>query len=295
MHRPHCLFLFFVFALAAGTIPSAAQDKVYQTGASEPASGTIVKVDDVNIHITLGQIGTTTIPRQRVERVEVPIPPPFNQALQAFEKNQFSEVAQALEPLYTKYKGLPQDWLEECAVRLGESYAELKEWGKAREVFNAIHKFYPQSRFKDEMAGVEAQIMLGLKQPDQARALLEPLIKNLEEEISKSKEGALGEDDAKTLGRAYLVMGQCLLSSNQPKEALEAFLRTILIFHADANAAANALYQSALVYEQTKNPAQAKGQLEVLLKEYPAAPVASEARKKLETLKVSNPSEGTTP
>ncbi len=267
--------------LMAVSLP--AQDCLYKRGADAPVQGKIEKVDDNLIYIRLGAAGTTTQPRAQIERVEIARPAEADQGLKAAEEGQAAAAIASLEPLYIHYRGLPQDWIEEISAHLGEAYVIAKDWTKAQALFAGFNKFYPQSHFRDLVLIGEAEALFAGKKMDEAQKCFEALLAEHEKEISVT------DDQGRALGQACLRLGQIYAAADRTEEALESLLKTTTIYYQNPRAVAEALYESALMFEKLKDPARARGQLEELLKEFPNSPFTEQARKKLETLKSSTP------
>ncbi len=263
----------------------SAEDKIFQRGSSDPTLCTILQVDDADVQISLGETGSSKIPRSKIERVEIVTPASAQGGMKAFQGENFKQAIQRLEPFYAKYRCLPQEWIEQVTARLGESYLAVKEWTKAQELFSTFRKFYPESLLKDVARGGEAKALMGLNKKEAAKKILEEMMRDLE------KETVISDDQSRALGRASVDLGRCYVAANQNDQALEAFLKTTTLYYMDSNAVAEALYESALVFEKLKNPAREKGQLESLLKDFPNISFAPDARKKLESIQSSNPEE----
>ena len=108
---------------------------------------------------------------------------------------------------------------------------------------------------------------------------------------AREKELAPPEAEARVLGRACLRIGQIYAAMKQPEKALDSLLRTTTIYWQDPAATAEALYESAGIYEALRNPVRARGQLEDLLREFSDSTLASKAREKLKSLPTSETAE----
>ena len=93
------------------------------------------------------------------------------------------------------------------------------------------------------------------------------------------------------LGHACLRIGQIYAAMKQPEKALDSLLRTTTIYWQDPAATAEALYESAGIYEALRNPVRARGQLEDLLRDFSDSTLASKAREKLKSLPTSETAE----
>ena len=252
----------------------SAEDKIYLKGSDAPSSGTISKVDDSAVYLELPG-GATTVQRANIERVEVVKPAALETGLRAFRDGKMEEAFKALEPIYTKYRGLPDPWIEAFSLQLGEFYLIAKDWDKAKNLFVEFQKFYSRSISYNLVISEQARALLGLKQTDAALKLLEGLADQYKKDIE------IGDEENRIAGKVFVNLGYAYLASQQNEQALEAFLKTTVLYYLDPDAVAEARYQSALLFEKMNNLSRAKGQLEELLKEHPRSIFTDEAKKKL--------------
>jgi outer membrane protein assembly factor BamD (BamD/ComL family) len=256
-----------------------AQDKVYKTTNSNATEGKITKVDDTQVFIQLGEMGGTAVKRTELKAVEIPKPAAYEQGLKAWKDGKNEEFIAAFEPIHNQYYGLPQAWIEDVSVKLGQAYLKSKLWAKAVDVFTKLEKFYPQSPAKDVAISGEGEAAYGMGDKAKASSILETLIKEREKNLFVSNEQSDG------LGKACVVLGRCYLDSNKLPQALETFLKVPVLYYVNPDAVAEAEYQAALIYEKMNNISRAKSQLEELLNDYPQSPFAAQAKKKIDSLK----------
>ena len=257
----------------------SAADKIFIKGNSTPNVGTITKVDDNAVFLNLEGVGGTSMQRANIERVEISKPADLVAGMKAASEGKFADAVNILEPHYTKYRGLPEAWIEETTARLGESYLATEKWAKAKDLFSAMRKYYPQSEFKDLVVSGQAQALYGMSKPEEAEKLLEPLVQE------RAKEESVSDEQNRALGKAYVTLGRCYAASKKNDQALNAFLSTTTIYYKDPVATSEAQYESALVFEKMENLSRARGQLEELLKLFPNMPIAADAKKKLDSMK----------
>ncbi len=255
-----------------------AEDKIYLKGSDTPSSGTISKVDDAAVYLELASGGATTLQRANIERVEIVKPAALEIGLRAFRDGKAEEGFTVLEPIYMKYRGLPDPWLEEFSLQLGDFYLAASDWNKAKSLFIEFQKFYPQSIWCNLAINGQARALLGLKQVDAALKLLEGLADKYQKDID------ISDEENRIGGKAFVTLGHCYLAAQKNEQALEAFLKATVLYYLDPDAVAEARYQSALLFEKMNNISRAQGQLEELLKEHPHSAFANEAKKKLNSL-----------
>lgn len=283
MKRAH--WLAAIPLLAAAGLPLAeAQDKIFRASGGDPLSGKIERVDDTKIYVTLSA-GSTTVERSQVARVEVPRPPTLDEAFGAMDKGRAADAVKTLDPLLQKYRGLAQDWIEEATARLGEAAVAAGDLAKARATFADFQRFYPKSRFTESIRAGEAEVLYADKKSDGALKAFEAIV------AAREKELAPPEAEARVLGHACLRIGQIYAAMKQPEKALDSLLRTTTIYWQDPAATAEALYESAGIYEALRNPVRARGQLEDLLRDFSDSTLASKAREKLKSLPTSETAE----
>ena len=283
MKRAH--WLAAIPLLAAAGLPLAeAQDKIFRASGGDPLSGKIERVDDTKIYVTLSA-GSTTVERSQVARVEVPRPPTLDEAFGAMDKGRAADAVKTLDPLLQKYRGLAQDWIEEATARLGEAAVASGDLAKARTTFADFQRFYPKSRFTESIRAGEAEVLYADKKSDGALKAFEAIV------AAREKELAPPEAEARVLGHACLRIGQIYAAMKQPEKALDSLLRTTTIYWQDPAATAEALYESAGIYEALRNPVRARGQLEDLLRDFSDSTLASKAREKLKSLPTSETAE----
>lgn len=285
MKRAPC-FTAIALLATVGFQTANAQDRVFRA-AGDPISGKIERVDDTKVYVTLGA-GSTTVDRAQVARVEVPRPAALDEAFAAMDKGKAADAIKGLDPAVQKYRGLPQDWIEEATARLGEAAVAAGDLAKARTTFADFQKFYPNSRFAGSIRAGEAEVLYADKKPEEALKRFEEIV------AAKEKDLAPPDAEARMLGRACLRIGQIYAAMKQPEKALDSLLKTTTIYWQDPAAFAEALYESAGAFEALRNLPRARGQLEdllELLRDSPESALASRAREKLKSLPASETAE----
>jgi tetratricopeptide (TPR) repeat protein len=118
---------------------------------------------------------------------------------------------------------------------LGRALSGEKKFAEALERFTAVTaspEATPEALRQKNLAQIGRAVCLAeTGQAEEAVVLLQDLI---------NKNDA---QDAVLFARAYNALGRCYLKLNKPKDALLALLHTDVLFYADADAHAEALYQ----------------------------------------------------
>lgn len=268
------LALLWVFI---GTL--VAEDKIFQKGDGDPLVGTIIKAGDTAVQFQLPN-GIVPIDRNRIDRVDIPQPAEVVQSIGQIEGGKISQGVAVLEPFYEKYKGLPQPWIEQMTVVLGESYLKMQLWAKARDLFVGVRKFYPQTEFKDLTVTGEAQALYGMGQSEQAMKMLNDLV------AQRSKEVWVEDEQNRAIGKGLVTLGRYYAASQNWQESLQAYLKVTTLYYMDSSAVADAQYGSALAFEKLNRMDRAIGQLEEFIKNFPTSSLSADAQKKLESLKL---------
>lgn len=229
LHR----LLFTFTALAAFTIPTnfifAADIVVLKNG--QRREGEIVGVSGNNVSMRVGP-AQSTIPLSDIASVEMPVPPAFASASQSMQQGNAARALVEIRPVIDKYRGLPLDWARQAFAIQGDALIQLNQLDEAQKVFEAFSAAYPEG---DPLASVSsARLDIARKDYSSAKAKVEPVLANASE-VLLAEPGKSAQ-----LGRAFLLLGQINEAAGDNNAALEAYLKTVTVFYADAAAVAEA-------------------------------------------------------
>jgi len=259
-----------------------ALDKILRTSSSNVLEGKITKVDDSQVYVQDGP-AQMAYKRSELQQVEIEKPAGYQEALKAYEEGKNEKAIATFEVIHNQYYGLPEPWLEDLSIKLGQAYLNVKMWGKAVDIYTKFKKFYPQSLSKDAAIAGEAHAAFGVNDKTKAITLLEGLISERGNQISVSPEQSEG------LARACLILGRCYLGASKTEQALETFLKVPVLYHMSSEGkspsavVAEAQYEAALIYEKMNNPTRAKSQFEEIISQFPDSPFAAEAKKRMDS------------
>jgi tetratricopeptide (TPR) repeat protein len=140
----------------------------------------------------------------------------------------------------------------------------LTKRGKNDEAIQALDKIIAGAP-KGSMRAIEAQLaraenLAALKKFKEAESAVKDVIKDTPPEKA----------DIQAL--AHNTLGDCYRAAGQPKNALLAYLQTVLLYDKDKEQHPRALYQSALLFRELKRDDRADEMMEELKQKYPQSP-----------------------
>jgi len=217
--------LCFTLSLAvAFPAASFADDTIIQKSGTKIV-GKIVGVSDGQVTITskASNGSPVTLPYMisDIKSVVMDPPPEFV----ATKGQPPAQVVAALAPLVKSYAGLPADWVLDAMGALADAYTTLNQDDQASAIYAQINQLYPNSPYTNLAVAGQAKVLLAQGHPDQALAMLQPVIDAANKTVSPSK------DDARAYASAFLVYGQVLEAQNKAPEALEAYLTVKTMFY----------------------------------------------------------------
>lgn len=234
--------LLAVVLLGLALTPLAAQDgphRVIQTN-GQASVGTIQSVanGNANIKVSAGVIG---IPLRNIARVEMPPPAEVDAAQKAYLEGNAAQALQMITPVVQRFQGLPILWSRNAVQLQAEAALATGQIDQAKQGFEILEKVYGDK----EAASIGlARVAIEEGRLDEARKTLDPLVKNaLEDAEPDSIKGV-------RYGQAVLAYGILQEKEGKLPEALENYLRAIVVFDSDpattalAESKANALRES---------------------------------------------------
>jgi tetratricopeptide (TPR) repeat protein len=144
-------------------------------------------------------------------------------------------------------------------IAVGRALVAEKKYAEALAKFEAVAAASDSSAEADAQKRLattgKAVCLAETGKADEGVALLQALIKDNNP-----------EDDKVLFARAYTALGNCYLKQSKNKEALQAFLFTDILFDADADAHAEALYHLSKLWAEVNKSERAQ-QAKALLKD----------------------------
>ncbi len=167
--------------------------------------------------------GTVTLPYYLSDISNITMTPPadFTKASGA----PAATVITLLEPLVTKFAGLPSDWVVQAMGQLAEAYNTQNQSDKATALYNQIDTLYPGSKYHLQAVAGRAGLLLKQGKIDETLAAIQPVIDEANKDIAPS------HADGGMYATAYFVYGQALEAQHKNAEALEAYLTVKTMFY----------------------------------------------------------------
>ena len=157
------------------------------------------------------------------------------------------------------------EFKEASTFQLAEANRELKEWGSALKLYNAVIKEFPKTKAINEAlygAGI-CSMELGA-------------IKDAEDNFNK----VIEQTETVTSARSELGLGEILMRAGKFKEAAKRFLKVNFIY-GYPEWKPLALSKAAECWEKAEEPNRAKTFYKLLIKSFPDSPQAAEAKEKI--------------
>ena len=286
-----------VFSLAVGVLigwptPGRAQQ---QAAAPAPAPQITIYTKDGQSATTTGvrREGSTVMAKVKlndgsegeagyevanIARVDFPEPGQLKIASDLLAQGRAEEAVKQLSPAaayYAPFRDVPGGWWTALALLQLDAYSRLGRDGEADALAAELGRLggaVPPEVQRAITIRKGVSLERGGKHQD-ALALLEPIAKD---------ENA----PPRTLPEAWLTMGAANLALGRDKAALLAYLHVPVYVPERALFMAPALLGSAVAYTRLDDKARARDTLQQLLKDYPNAREAAEAKDRLQKLRV---------
>ncbi len=225
----------FAFSFSLATLcflgfPALAQDKIVSKGQTQDVK--ILGVSGANVQIQVGT-GTIGVPLAIITSVTKEAPAEVAEANKAFEAKDYAKALTFAKAVNGKFLGLPVDWARETASLVGDIYVAQGKLTEAEAAYKDFQRAYPRGGSIQVDVGM-ARIAFSRKNFDEALAKLEPIA-----EAAQKNPFETGPD-AIAYSQAFFLLGQIAEARQQNAPALEYYLKTVTLFHRDANAARQA-------------------------------------------------------
>lgn len=154
---------------------------------------------------------------------------------------------------------------DRALLRLGQSYAQLKQWDPSRRALEALTQRFPRSLWVHEARFGIGQAFETQKMWDQAISAYNEIVNRTGQEIA---------------AKAQIQIGLCKLAQKKPQEALTTLL-AVPTNYDYPECLAMALCEASRAHVELKQPEEAKKVLSKVIAEYPKSQWAEVAKKRL--------------
>lgn len=165
----------------------------------------------------------------------------------------------AVEKTVAAMSKLPQS-ADRAAVLRAKVFAKQGNFDKAIEEYDRLIKGAAEGSVRRREAMLaKAESLAGKKQYAEAEAAVRAVIK------------AAGPEDVTTQSAAYNTLGDCLVAAGKPKEALDAYLHTDILYSKDKEQHPRALAHISRLWRVLKRDDRADEVWQQLKKDYPTS------------------------
>jgi len=226
--QSHFALSFVVFCLTSSVF---AQDRLtYKDGHTQETK--VLGVSGANVQIQVGT-GSVGVPLASLASVAMAAPEDLAAANAACRAGDYAKALPLAKAVAEKYKGLPTDWARQAMSLVGDLSVDLGNLKEAEAVYKDCPRIYPGAGTLQTDVGM-ARIAVACKNYGEAKAKLEPIA------AAALKEKTPSPTFASVYSQVFYLLGRIAEAQAQPEVALENYLRTVTLFYADRNAAADA-------------------------------------------------------
>jgi hypothetical protein len=172
-----------------------------------------------NAQINIGA-GTIGVRLTDIASVEMTVPT----EMKLSESAPPDRVIALLQPLTTKFKGLPADWVVDAMGRIADAYAAQNKNGEAAAVYKEMASLYPGSRYLIKANVGMAKTAFQDQKYDETLRLVKPLVDEANKKLFPTA------NEARLYSEAFLVQGQAYEGKGEAALALESYLTVVTIF-----------------------------------------------------------------
>lgn len=188
---------------------------------------TITRADAYNLYYQAGA-GEVQQPWRTIKDWGLAERQGVRQAIAAVAAGQPAQAVALLKAITDAYIVLPGakvPWVAESSVALVRAYTELKQYAEADAVAKKFMQFHQAEA--NRVKAYLAVALAGQGKFDEAIALLNEVVKGGEKKL------AVTVVEGRTLGQAYLAMGDCYAGKGDNEKALECYLTTVVLYYHD--------------------------------------------------------------
>jgi len=225
------------------SVPAARAEDWLTLDNNRKFGGEALEVVDSKVRFLFGK-GEISVPLQQIVSLKKPAPEQFEEAEKLFREEKYNLALTKYQTLVDQFFGLPVEWVQIAANRLGELYIKQEKYSEAEAIYKRYDKLYTANQDLSQSQLIRAQIALAQNHADTAKNILEPLL-----EIASSKE-YVTDQEALLYGKAFLMHGQIKEIENEYPEALENYLKVVTLYPYDQATRSEAQEKARKLREQ---------------------------------------------
>ena len=184
----------------------------------------------VQLQVAAGMVG---IPLSSITQVVMAPPPEYTLAVAAYEGKDYAKALSSMAQVAGKYKGLPTEWAQQAALRLGDIYVAQNDLAKAEAAYRDFQKFYP-GLGAVQVDVCMARVAFSKKDYAAAKQKLEPLAE------TALKDKSVPKADGASYSQVFYLLGGIKEAEGDFPGALQDYLRTVTLFNQDHPAVSSA-------------------------------------------------------
>lgn len=225
--------------------------------------GTSIRARATGDVILTTERGDLTFPRGEYREAWADRPAELDRARQQLQAGNFDAVISSLEGVVTRYRHL--SWDVEALAMIGRAQNEKSDYAAALTSFNQLFQRAPGRREDRNIRWPYYRALLGAGELDRLERDLDTLIA-----------GGDREDAA----RAQVMRGDIKAQRGLADAALLDYLRTVVLFQAQQDVQAEALYKAGVVLAERRDP-RARNMFQKVVQEHGNTPFARQARDRM--------------
>lgn len=207
--------------------------------------------------------GDLTFPRGEYREARAPRPQELDRARQQFRAGNYDAVISTLEDLVRQYRHL--SWDVEALAMIGRAQTQKSDYSAAMSTFNQLFQRAPDRREDSEVRWPYYRALMGAGE-------LSRLERDLDELIA--------EGDRSDAARAQIMRGDIKKQRDLADAALLDYLRTVVLFQAQTEVQAEALYKAGVVLDERRDP-RARDMFRKVIENHADSRFARQARERM--------------
>ncbi len=225
--------------------------------------GTAIRARADGTVILTMERGTQEFPRGQYREAWAARPPQLDEARRHMQREEWDRVISSLDGVVQRYRHL--SWDVEALALIARAKNAQGEYDDALASFDQLFRIAPQRREDSSIRWPYYAALLGAGQHSRLETQLNELI----------SDGS--RDDA---ARAQVMRGDLNRSRGRTQEGLLDYLRTVVLFRAQSEVQAEALFKAGLALEEMRDQ-RARDMFRRVVEEHGRSPFAQQARAKL--------------